>query len=113
MRWTTAGDKASLLREFIGYGRGISRLMINDLKEQEGVDRVGGLQSGRDEPNPCAAFCFREFVANLFLELGHRRGARRVGVVDEHGCLEVHGRYHLVDMSTVHADLLDSRLVVG
>src|SRR5438477_259283 len=86
--------------------------MINDLKEQEGVDRVGGLQSGRDEPNPCAAFCFREFVANLFLELGHRRGARRVGVVNEHGRLEIPEGKHLGDMSKVDADLLDASLVV-
>src|SRR5258707_9876640 len=46
-------------------------------KEQEGVHGVRRLRTGRDKPNSCAAFCFHKFVANLFLEPGHRRGADR------------------------------------
>jgi hypothetical protein len=86
--------------------------MIDDLKKQEGVDCVRGLRTGRDQPNSCAAFCFREFVPNLFLEPGHRRGAWRVRVVNEHGCLEISGSKHLGDVSKVRADLLDAGLVV-
>lgn len=63
--------------------------MIDDLKEQEGVHRVCGLGTGRDKPNPGAAICFRQFVANLFLESRHRRRAWRVGVVNEHRRVEI------------------------
>jgi len=74
-----------------GYGGTISRLMIDDLKEQEGVHGVRRLRTGRDKPNSCAAFCFHKFVANLFLEPGHRRGAWWVRVVNEHGRFEIPG----------------------
>src|SRR6266705_2521065 len=101
-----------LLGLITGYGGSIPRLMIDDLKKQKGVDRVRGLRTCRDQPNPRAALCLREFVANLLLEPRHRRNAGRVGVVNEHGHLEIPGGKHLGDMSKVCADLLDAGLVV-
>ena len=86
--------------------------MIDDLKEQEGVDGVRGFRTGRYQPNSCAAFYFREFVANLFLEPGHRCDTWWIRVVNEHRCVEIPGGKHLGDMSKVGADLLDTGFVV-
>ena len=72
--------------------------MIDDLKEQEGVDRIRGFRTRCDQPNPRAALCLRDFVANLFLESGHRRGAWRVRVVNEHRRVEIPGGKHLGDV---------------
>ena len=86
--------------------------MIDDLKEQEGVHGVRGLRTGRGQLNSCAAFCFRKFAVNLLLESRHCRGARRVRVANEHGCLEISGRKRLGDVSKVRADLLNAGFVV-
>jgi len=85
--------------------------MIDDLKKQEGVHRVGCFQTGGDKPNPGAAIRFREFVANLFLASSHSRRARRVGVVNEHRRVEIAGGKHLGDMSEVNSNLIDARFI--
>jgi hypothetical protein len=41
--------------------------VVDNLKEQEGVHRVGGLGTGRDKPDARSAIRFREFVCALSL----------------------------------------------
>ena len=85
--------------------------MIDDLKEQEGVNRIGGRRAGRDQSKPRAAIRFRELVANLFLEPRHRRGAWWVRVVNEHRRVEISGGKHFGDVSEVSSNLIDARCI--
>ena len=85
--------------------------MIDDLKEQEGVHGIRCVRTGRDQPNPCAAIRFREFVTNLFLESRHGLCARRVGIVNEHRRMEIPGGKHFGDVSKVSSNLFDARFI--
>ena len=86
-------------------------LMIDDLKEQEGVHRVRCFRTGGDKPNPRAVIRFGEFVANLFLDSRHRRCARRIRVVNEHRRVEIPGGKHLGDVSEVSSNLVDAHFI--
>jgi len=82
---SSKGRRISLGRPVFGGRR---------LKEQEGVQRVRCLRTGRDS-RIRAPRSVREFVANLFLEPRHGRRTGGVGVVNEHRCLEIPGGKHL------------------
>jgi hypothetical protein len=85
--------------------------VVDDLKKQEGVHCVRGFRTRRNKANPTAAMGFRECVVNLFLEPGHRRHTRRVGVVNEHWRVEIPGSKHSGDVSEVSPNLIDARFI--
>ena len=86
-------------------------MVVEDLEEKEGVDGVGGGGVGSGDADGGAAGGFGEGVADLVFEAAHSGGAGRVGVVDEHGGLEVAVGEHFGDMGEVRADLVDGSFV--
>jgi len=105
------GCEGALLVWWGSDGRGVVGVVVEDLEEKEGVDGVGGGGVGSGDADRGAAGGFCEGVADLVFEAAHCGGAGRVGVVDEHGCLEVAVGEHFGDMGEVRADLVDGSFV--
>ena len=85
---------------------GVVGLVVGDLEAEEGVNGLEGFGTGGGDLNLGAAIGFRVSIADFVAEFGHDRNARRVGVVDEHGDVEVAGGEKLDDVREVHTDLV-------
>jgi len=70
---------------------GIVGLVVGNLEAKEGVNGLGGFGVGGRDLDFGAAIGFHVAIADFVAEFGHYGSTRRVGVVDEHGHIEIAG----------------------
>ena len=70
---------------------GILGLVVGDLEAKEGVNDLDGFGVGGRDLDFGAAIGFHVAIADFVAEFGHYGSTRRVGVVDEHGHIEIAG----------------------
>lgn len=92
---------------------GIVGLVVGNLEAKEGVNDLDGFGVGGRDLDFGAAIGFHVAIADFVAEFGHDRSARRIGVVDEHGHIEIAGGEAFGDVREVHADLFARGGVLG
>jgi hypothetical protein len=92
---------------------GVTALMVRNLEAEEGVDGLERFGIGGGDLDLGAARCVGVLVADLVAESSHRRCARRRGVVNEHGNVEIAGGEALDDVGKVHANFVAGGGIFG
>jgi hypothetical protein len=92
---------------------GVVGLVIGNLEAKEGVNGLGGLDVGGRDLNFGAVIGFHVAIANFMTEFSHDGNAGGIGVMNEHGDVEVARGEALDDVREVHADLFARGGVLG
>jgi hypothetical protein len=92
--------------------RGVSRMMVHDLKQQERMHCVRGFRATREDANLSSSFRVGDGVTDVRLQARHGRDTRWVCIVNQHGGVKVPLRKHADDVGQVNPNLLDAGLVV-
>src|SRR5690348_8587437 len=107
------GALASMRGQGGGSGGRGAGAMVDNPKKQEGVHRVGRGSVACEDANAYTLRHFRIYVASFALAFGHGGRAGRLGIVNEHGRLEIAVGEDLRNVGQEYANLLDSLFVVA